>query len=358
MTNEKLTFHWTSNPEIQHFLDQWRAVESKAQTSVFDSEQWISAWIATNGSPHWVLSVYDDMDLVGISFWTQHQHRRFGFRSNTLHLQHSGDEAKNQIWPEYSGILCLPNYKDRIYQCLVDEVFNAHPSITNIDTGLMKEVDFKKLSIEKHLFNFELSDISYQFVNDPNLSGISKGIRSEVRRTEKGLNQLGRFDVTFEKKQNLCVDQFLQMAKQHQQTWGVTSGYYNKYFTDFHRHLITDLTGAVQPVLSTLWLEDKPIARHYLLLHRQVLYFYLGVGCKMSDARIKPGIYLHAKTIESLDELYAVSYDFLGGDYLYKRRLSNQSVSLVRGRIQRKTMKSVLEKTLRQIKQRFAVKDA
>ena len=355
MDSPSLRFKWVAKPSIGKVLDFLVQISKDAPTNLFASKGWLQAWLQAYGETDWLLLAYDGSELVSVSLWCEKHHRRpMGFHVQTLHLHHTGDEDRDQIWTEYNGLFCKADYQPLIYQHLLDNIFNTHPYIVEVDTGLMLEQTTKLIDVSNYISEEQLSVNSYIYcARDAGTHlGFSSGLRAEINRTERGLNDLTTDNVTIdiETDSTNCWHQFQDMKELHVQAWGETSGFLNPHFMRFHEHLITNDPCDVTAYLVSLVVNGELLGRHYLLKHQETLYFYLGVTNKDVGKRIKVGTYLHAKTIEQLSHFQCVNYDFLGGDFNYKKRMATKVIPLTRNRFKKKSVKSQLERGLKRIK--------
>ena len=355
MPSQHLTFQWVPRPQANKLIATWRQLAQHAPTTLFTSVGWVQSWLQAYGEPDWMLKIVDQQQLVSVSLWREQYHRRpMGFHVRTLHLQHTGDEALDQIWPEYNGLLGRLNYLPAIYQQLLDNIFSVHPFIDEVDTGLMLEQISTMLSTNDFINEeiIKLSSYVYVAQNATKNFGFSSGLRAEINRTERGLRELtiAPVDVSFERDRSQCWVQFTEMKNMHIDAWGDTSGFLNPDFMRFHQSLITNASEDVTPIISSVIVNGELLGRHYLLQHKNVLYFYLGVANKNVGKRIKIGTYLHAKTIEQLQGFDCLKYDFLGGDFNYKKRMATDVLPMCRTRIKKKSVKSQIEKTLKHVK--------
>lgn len=354
MIDGGLSFKWVENPTWQQIESSWQQLLQSIEPMLFRSIAWVKTWATLYKNIDWLLLVLKKDELISASLWNKKHHkRRFGFNATTMHLHHTGIERCDQIWPEYCFPLVKPEHRNQLGKVLVQNVFEFHKDVNEIDTGLMLLADYNLLDTSNTIIDIQFEDKAYVFQQSdgPELESnkfYSKGLRSELKRTKKGLDQNGEHSVSFETNPEKCATLFTDMADQHKTAWGHTSGFYNPDFIAFHTQLITSKVD-VQPILATLQQEESILSRHYLLGCGNTLYFYLGVAQKHLASRLKPGIFLHAATIDKLKDLGYSNYDFMGGDFLYKRRFANRTLDLIRARIKSRSIKHVVEKGLKRI---------
>lgn len=364
MTVQKLEFRWAATPEPSELLAGWQAIAAQAKPSLFLSVDWLAAWLNSYGRPDWLLTVYNNEELIGIAFFCERSHKRpLGINARTLHLNHAGCESRDQIWPEYNQVICLPAYREQIEKELVAATFEYHQQINELDTGLAELSFVKQINTTGFIAEQALAVASFAYdENESSFTKVfSKNLKSEISRTERGLAENGPFEIQIMETPEQVWQQFKAMAPLHQAAWGVTSGFLNPDFMSFHEALIMQSNTALKPIVMNLLLKDEPEkiqCSHYLLLQNGIAYFYLGVTNKTLGARIKAGTYLHAKAIEQLKQLGCTRYDFLGGDNRYKRRMSNKVVLMAQYRIKRNLLKFKVEQVLKGLKTKLERKRA
>ena len=141
-----VSFHWQPEPDIEQTAALWAQLSSQIETTLFLSEAWIITWLKSYQRLDWLLSIKLDGEIIALGLFCKQAHRRsFGFHSNVLHLQAVGVPAYDQIWPEYNGLLCSEEHKALIYPRLVQQVFDFHQSVDELDMGLITEQSLQRL---------------------------------------------------------------------------------------------------------------------------------------------------------------------------------------------------------------------
>ncbi len=353
MISHELTFTWHKEPLIDDVIHVWQVLAREVHPNVFLSVDWIRAWAESYKAISWQLVVYWNNKLIGCALWREQEHKRpLGFNVTTLHLNHTGEEQKDQIWPEYNGILCLPEYEHTVLSVLIDNIFDTHCHVNEIDTGLCLNSKLEQWTADRYVKDCWLKSQTYIFDKDISewQSSFSKNLKSEINRTQRGLVELGLGEIEFETLPDKCLKMLDEMAELHEQAWGSSSGFLNSEFMRFHHYLIKNSDYDLKPMIVNLVSPSGLLCRHYLLISHETAYFYLGVTKKNVGSRIKLGTYLHAKTIEQLETLGCNKYDFLGGDYRYKSRMANTNYEMSRILFKRATVSFKVERLLKNLK--------
>ncbi|MHA7881214.1 MAG: GNAT family N-acetyltransferase [Saccharospirillum sp.] len=278
---------------------------------------------------------------------------------HSLHLNHSGDPAKDQIWPEYSQLLCLSDYETIVTQKCLPYLHKALDGWDEFCTGVATESTITQFDAQAGWIEHELwADQSYSvdlvpFKETPSayLEQLSANTRYQIRRTRKDLERLGQLKLNVITDTHDLLSTFNHIGEVHKRQWGQDSGFHNTTFVNFHQRLIQD---SALPVIHTLTLNGQCIAAHYNLNYQRGLYFYLGFAEKTLSPKIKPGLLLHAEVIQRCIADGLKLYDFMAGDMQYKRQLSTRQQPMRSIRLSQPRCKYRIEHQLRLLKQRYS----
>ncbi|MEJ2755538.1 MAG: GNAT family N-acetyltransferase [Gammaproteobacteria bacterium] len=320
---------------------------------------WLITWQDVYAATDYVLRVYEGKQLVAIGLWVVVRHQRpLGFHVNTLHLHHCGNDRKDQIWSEYNELLCLPAYRETVYRQLLNRlpdnmclgevdfgVSDATISPWLCHSGWLAEQRWKTASIGV--------DISQWSSFESYLTNLSKSFRYQLRRTEKGLQHVNNVTVQFAPNTASCIKWFQEDGKWHKAQWGDQSGFENPEFVAFHLAWIQRAFPNGHCHYVRLLVGDEVAAGAYLFSTEKIWYFYLGFSREDWGPKIKTGYYLHLKIIEHCFNLGIDNYDFMGGDYAYKRRFGQPQRQLVGNRYKPASWVNRFEQGLKLIKKQL-----
>lgn len=352
--SKRLIFNWVENPSPPSVVKKWLELSNKVQPSLFLTTDWISSWLDTFNRLDWLLEVRVNEVVVALGLFCESYHKRpLGFHALTLHLNMTGSELEDQIWPEYNGLLCLPEYKEQVTSELLSNLFSVHRSIDEFDAGLAEASFLNALNTKSYVQDVQLETNSYLYEAESqsvSKSPYSASLKRQLKRTKRMLDEQGDVYLEFEFNRDAIKMKFNEMSLLHKRAWGSESGFNNDNFVRFHATMIQKDLETVKPVMASLIVAGELYARHFIYISNAVAYFYMGVTNKNTDNRIKSGLLLHAETINRLPTFKCNRYDFLGGDYAYKKRFSNNTIPLKRIRIKRSNTKFKLESLLKRLK--------
>ena len=324
---QPLHFDWTPPTDWEKVAEDWLVLETAAQPEVFLTWDWVATWQAVYGQTSHVCRVYAKEQLVAMGLWVLKRHERpLGFHTNTLHLQHCGDEQRDQIWPEYNELLCLPAYREVVHRQVLQQL-PLNESINEVDFGVSDTALTSWLCCHDDWLaeqRWDAASIGVKLLHYPSfpayVSSLSKSFQYQLRRTEKGLLNAGETRIQFAPDLPTCLTWFHEDAVWHKAQWGEQSGFKNQHFVDFHHAWIERAFPKQRCQYVRLMVGQEAAAGAYLLATAQNWYFYLGFAREDWGPKVKTGYYLHLKLIEQCFSLGLSHYDFMGGDYPYKRR--------------------------------------
>lgn len=363
----ELNFVWRVLTECEWVAvaKDWQVLEGYGAPNIFLSWPWIETWALTYNPAVQVLRVYEADKLVAMGLWAKQMHiRPLGLHVQTLHLHHCGVESLDQIWPEYNELLCLPAYREIVHHLLLKNI-PADLGVTEVDLGvcaerlsqllvgselateIQKSVSSKwpvPLSTLRRSFalpwlreerwsSVAIEVLVHQWADvDDYLASLSSSFRYQLRRAEKGLSRLGPIALRFAGSAKQCEQWLMADAHWHQAQWGEQSGFNNPEFVKFHQAWIARAFDASLCGYVRLMAGDVVVAGAYYFQDASRIYFYLGFARNEWGPKVKTGFCLHLAMIRHCFEQNIAVYDFMGGDYDYKRRFGTEGIRLVRCR--------------------------
>ncbi len=172
--------------------------------------------------------------------------------------------------------------------------------------------------------------------------------RSQIRRSNKLIEQMGfAFTVSRDTKDYLSA--LTKLQPMHKNTWQEESGFCTGTFVK-HMELLAqynDSTALISNVVAVL----------IGFVHKDTFYYYLSANETSNNNKIKYGLSLHHFVIHWCSQQDLKYYDFLAGDYRYKRSFTDNTLQFSYLFFQRPSLKTKLEHWLRGIKKRLFSKE-
>lgn len=309
-----------------------------------------------------VLKVRDAYGLiVAIAIIVRCKSRRYYLVPvTTLHFQETGEPQKDQIWSEYNGLLHDRQHAAAL-TAAIQYLHNCDIEWDELDFGVTAHTFIQQSSFSQGLLGHEVWKAPTYIVDlaairqrgNKYLNTVSKNTRSQIRRSQRILEERGALRFEPAKDLTQALNYFDQASILHRKRWGDgigESGFANPYFVDFHRQLLCrECNHSVQ------WF--RLIAAHQVLgyfcyfIYRRRVYFYLSALDSVDENKIKPGILGHTFAIEYFLQRGDIDcYDFMGGEARYKASLGAKDIDLVRIRLQKPRLKFKFIHLLRTLK--------
>lgn len=379
-----LEFLWQPPTDWGAIAADWQALAKDAKPNIFLSWAWIETWANTYGRVVSVLRVFHGKQLVAMGLWARQKHvRPLGLNVQTLHLHHCGVERLDQIWPEYNELLCLPDYRHVVHGALLENIPSdlgvnevdlgvcenqlSYLLVSPLDTKLMPKANAGVLESssgasslspppkrkshwlrEERWTSVAIQVPLQQWTSvDDYLASLSSSFRYQLRRAEKGLSKLGPLELVFAESSTHCSQWLMADAHWHQKQWGEQSGFNNPDFVKFHEAWVASAFDLSLCGYVRLMAGDTVAAGAYFFQDTSCIYFYLGFARNEWGPKVKTGFCLHLAMIRYCFEQGIPMYDFMGGDYDYKRRFGSCGPTLVKCRYKPNTLLNRAEQGLK-----------
>ena len=342
---------------------EWQDLENRAELTVFLSWQWLGHWLKTYKPAALVLKVTEGDRIIGLGLLVETSERRHGvLKSRCLRLHQTGQRLQDQIWIEYNGFLSEKGEEDRVAAASLKYLCEELPEWDEFIVGAIDSTDADRYAqltgLHKHIrweapcFGVNLDELRRGGVHY--LDTLSRNTRYQINRCERLYQQRGLVQLQRPDSIEGALALFDRIGPRHLQRWGSgadQSGFANPDFLHFHRELIRTQWADGGIDLVSLMAGDQEIASFYNLLHKGVIYFYLGGMETETDNRLKPGLLGHTLCIEDYRHHGFHYYDFMGGDERYKANLGQLHQQLTQVSLQRGRFKLKLEDAARRTKQ-------
>lgn len=336
---------------LRHEWEQLFA--SNGSESFFLSWAWIGNWLNQQIHPIYLLKACKGIDTKGLALFTL-SITKSGIKQLRLHK--SGSEELDQIWIEYNDFLLAKEDSQQIRALMLDYLVNQQ--------SFMWEELYVDMSITADLYHHEkllkrttLESTGYRssfgLLNHNDVFDLfSKNTKQQLKRSKKLLQAEGELQLIIDSRRDAKYASFNKLALLHKEQWQNTewgSGFNNKKFVEFHQQLIA----SQDTLIIRLVLSGKTLAYGYYLCCNGVANFYLSAVDKAKDNKVKTGLVLHWFAMEYFLKEGFHSYDFLAGDYRYKKSLSNTRYGMNSICLYRPHIKLQIFQAIRRLKNKF-----
>jgi len=338
----------------------WQDLENRSNATIFLSWLWIGRWLELVTNRMFLIEAYQNEKIVGLGVFVEKERKVFGlFPIKQWFLHRTGNIKQDQIWIEYNDFLLVKDAEDSVRLAMVKALSQHDHKIKEFVIGLSSEKVLNcfnlcfvhsSLLIKSLGYLANISHIKNSYLQDIP----SKNTRSQIKRSEKSLRQLGDLTFSVITDKNKINSLYADIARIHIERWGEScegSGFSNELFTTFHHQLINEEASFVQ--IAVLSLSNKDIGYLVNFVYQQKVYFYLSALKTFDDNKVKVGLTLHEKAIDYYAKQGIHAYDFLAGEARYKQSLSNQCYELLMIRFYKRNWILIIEHQLKKLKNRI-----
>ena len=361
MTSLSVTSAPLDKTQLPELLEQWTKLEKVSSKSFFTSWKWIGSWLKMLDHKTNVITVYDHNEIVGLAFYNIYEANRPFHISTQLWFNRTGEDAKDQIWPEYNDILCPRGREWAIRAAVLQHLTHKYPEMDEFILGVSRweifETPTPTILFPRVIWETQsyASQLNPDFADlDLFLSTLSRNTRHQIRRTLKLLGKRGKVSLVKARNSEEAFEMLEHAAQLHRQRWpGLKSGFNNPHFKLFHNELIKRNFNSRCIDVLCLKVNNSPLCYLYNFVYNGYVYFYLSGIAYEKDNRLKPGLLAHAMAISLYASQGFTTYDFMGGQGQYKASLSNHQEPLIITSFQKKQPLFILKHWLDTAKSYF-----
>lgn len=361
VNHEPLMLEWWSSSERSNALTAWRTLEGQLhQVPVMCCSLWTEIWLTHYGSlvPHRFIVARRGTEVRGIALVCAGVKQFEGpLPVRTVHLGTAGEPEADTVLVERNDVLAFP--EDRLPflmqiveqlnregwwdQLQLDGFLEEPPECSLPQLGSAQWLTRKVIN---HYCDLEQlrqtpGDIITQFTD---------GTRRTVR---KNLREFPNLQVEWCNSSESLEEAYHELIVMHQTRWeavGQPGVYKSPIFRAFHQEWIQRSHPAGLGTIVRLRSAGRTVGCAQLLFDQnQALAYQL--GHIPSEHGLSPGVLLDFKVIETAMQRGYDTFDFMGGDSLHKRRLTNASRWLVWHTARRARLKFAVVGGLRKLSQ-------
>ena len=345
----------------------WRALESRADASFFQSWAWVGTWLAAipEAQRPNVLAVRRDRQTVGLAILGRRTLTRHGLVvSHGLYLTETGHASYDGVTVEYNGILADTSCASEVTTAAVRYLARHVPGWDELFLSGVREGVFEPAAEAAGLSLRLINRSPCRFVDlaalrargDNYLDTLGKNTRYSIRRSKRRYEERGKLTFDVARDAATALAYFAEMKALHQAAWtarGEAGSFANPFFEVFHRALIEAHVGSGEVQLARVAAGDLSVGVLYNFAWRgRVCNYQAGLAYE-SDNAIKPGLVSHELAIAHALATGASAYDFLAGDVPYKQSLADSANTLVWLAARKPRLKYRIEEALRAVKSRL-----
>jgi hypothetical protein len=350
-------------PDRAALEGQWRALEARADITLYLSWDWIGPWVDEAGLPDWVLVGRADGEIVCLGLLRRRDESRHRFvKSRTLYLHATGREDQDVIVIEYNGLLT-----DRRHGPLEAEAIaflrSRQKEIGGFDeisldgvTGEMFEA-IRAGGGRTHVHALKSTAfVDLKALRDGRgeyLETLSANTRQQIRRSIRIYEARG--PLVLEPAQNMeeALAWFDALGVLHEAGWrarGESGGAWRyPFLVAFHRRVISrSFPHGVEVV--RIRCGEQIVGFVHCLVRGGWIGSYLSGFAYEADNKVKPGLVSFYLYIQHRLKIGGDVVDFLAGDHRYKISLGTPGPKMYWFRVQEPRLQFVVERALRRVK--------
>jgi CelD/BcsL family acetyltransferase involved in cellulose biosynthesis len=340
---------------------RWRSLERSIDGGLACSWDWTEAWLDQYGAavPHWFALGTRGERACGIALITRSTARRGPLRIRRLHLGTAGEAESDSVCVEYNRLLVEPADRGQFARALVGAARRGLDWDELVLDGFAPE-DAEPLLAADPAFVAERRaspcfDLSSARANGGLVYPVLPAeTRYSLRRSLRGLGAVETEWATEPSQATAILDELIVLHQERWRSAGQPGSFASERFTAFHRDLIRRLLPKQAVVLFRARASGETIGCQYCFVERGRVLGYQNGYRAFGDKRISAGKVVHALCMQECLDRGLAAYDFLAGDWRYKRELSNSESQLVWAAARRGRLKWRAIDGLRALKRRAA----
>ncbi len=352
-----ISINFLPSAEISTVEPLWKQLESRAGGGwLTNSWTWVSSWLESYGGviPHEFAIGQRAGRPCAIALLTRSVTRRGPFKINTLHLGTSGESEEESVCVEHNRVLADADlarpFATALLARLKTDSWWDELDFDGFDDGEIAAYreSLPTLDIEKRLTRV------FDFAKHPSeqeiLPTLSKKTRQKLTHSFK---VIGDVSVEWMSTPDQAADIFNELVQLHQKRWqslGKPGAFASERFLSFHKKIIERLLPSGGVFLFRVKSSLGTLGCLYGFIENNRVRFYQSGFSFFEDNKIAPGSVTVYLCLEECRKRGLVEFDFLEGDNLYKRQLSNVERYLNWGRFRRPRLKFMVINVLKKVR--------
>ena len=296
---------------------------------------WLINWLKVSSvQPHLAI-LYDTNTAIGYCFFSLKRNRILALSWNSAYLNQTGCSDVDQIWVENNGLFCASEHQEVFFYLIKNTLLDKYAVDEFIISLASQALDKYN---ENHYFSMESKELHLSYTKDlcninsieDVLKRLSKNSRAQLRRAlRQTISKYGAIKVVTHNQLDKTLTDFQAMAELHKKKWGDSehgSGFNNTKFVSFHKAMLDTPNKAI---LLKIEAENKTLGHAYFITEDKTAYFYCsGIDNDVGLEKFKVGYILHLYCMLYFAQNGYAIYDFLAGDYRYKKSLSDNTYEM------------------------------
>lgn len=351
-------------PDCEELREQWLRLEAAADGSFFTSWSWIGCLVRGLGEAErpQLVRARDGDRIVGLGLLGGHINRRHRMLTSRVRsLNATGNPLTDEISIEHNGFLVDREEASatargmcrHLAECLVDWEELRLDGVAGDWSSLAQ--DHPELEIVQRTYPCYCVDLNaIRTSGSTYLEWLSPNARAQIRRSLREYSKFGAVLARSASTRDEAIAFLRELRELHQRYWtarGEAGSFSNAFFDRFHGRLVAENfdQGSIQLVKITA--GEFVLGYLYNFVYQGWIGNYQsGFDYGLCDRHCRPGLVAHALAVDLNLALGHRAYDFLAGDYQYKRTLGAPCGSMHWIVLRRNLLKFRVENRLRGLK--------
>ncbi len=304
-------------PDLDALGERWRALESRAEPSFFQSWTWTGCLAQERFDAPVLAEATENGRTVALAL--------FNRRNGRLHLGESGDPARDCPYIEQNGVLAESGRTLELTAALLRPVARRHPVVlSGIGAPTLAAArQAAPLVWVRRTQPSPFADLAaVRAAGGDCLATRSANTRQQIRRSAR---YYGALSIERAGTVPAALAALDRLADLHQAAWqarGQPGAFAPPFFRRFHRALIERAMPRGEAELLTIKQNDAIIGILYNFIYVRCVLAYQSGFHFANDARdARPGLVCHTLAMNRAMAQGIDKYDFLAGEGRYKRSL-------------------------------------
>ncbi len=327
---------FTLSPDVATLLEEWTRLYTLSDARFFLSPTWMQTWIGCKPRNVEIgcVRVLDDLrGVYALGLMGVHPRRTLA-APREARLHETGVDAYDRVYVEYNDILTARDAPRGTREAAISTIIESLPDVDdfvfrNAMPDLVLAVDevaeARKFSVRSLLlqptFNINLHPPGRHTVMD----GFSSSLRAKIRRSIRRYEERGPVMVSRTQTEAERAIAWTELMRLHAETWarrGLNGVFHDTPFSEFHGRMLDHCPDSIDLVRLTVGEETIGVLYNFMAGDR--VYNYQSGFRYEADNQLVPGFVCHALAAEKYREDGFLTYDMMGGDAEYKRRLGEE----------------------------------
>jgi hypothetical protein len=333
-----ISIRWIPASDARTAERVWTLLEARVERPrVACSWAWTGTWLEHYGDvvPHRFAVGEVHGTECGIALVTSGFRRRRGpFRVRSVHLGTAGEPRRESVYVEYNGVLVEPEHRGAFAAALLAEL-DRDPRWHELRLDGFAPEDAEPFLVAEGRLETRREVCPMTDLRKAQETGgdVIRTLRSETRKKlRRSFRGLGDVETEWAETPEQALEILADLASLHQARWnraGEPGVFASPRFAGFHRALVRRLAPSGGVVLFRARAASGTVGCEYGFVERgRVLVYQSGVASH-PDRQVRPGFVADALCMQACYEHGLDEYDFLAGDSMYKRQLSNSQRELI-----------------------------